>query len=62
MICPIMKSDCDTKCALWSFDNAECALLLMGEGMRELSFTADEANRDCGIRVHVTQKARDYND
>ena len=52
MICPIMKSDCDT----------ECALLLMGEGMRELSFTADEANRDCGIRVHVTQKARDYND
>ncbi|MCI6708530.1 MULTISPECIES: hypothetical protein [Eisenbergiella] len=57
MFCPIMKSECcETGCALWSFDNEECALLLMGEGMRELSFAADEANLDCGIRVHVTRR------
>lgn len=57
MFCPIMKSECcETGCALWSFDNEECALLLMGEGMNELSFAADESNLDCGIRVHVTRR------
>lgn len=57
MFCPIANNECcDIGCALWSFDNEECALLLMGEGMKELSFAADEANFDCGIRVHVTRR------
>lgn len=37
-------------------------MLLIGEGMRELSFAADEANFDCGIRVHVTKEAVVDND
>ena len=58
-----MKSKCcESDCALWSFNNGECSLLLIGEGMRELSFAADEANFDCGIRVHVTKEAVVDND
>lgn len=61
MMCPFAKDDClEYGCALWSSDYEECALLLVGEGIKEISFAVDidNANDDCGIHVHVTKEER----
>lgn len=34
----------------------DCAIALIGESAREFAFAADDANLDCGIRVHVTKE------
>ena len=56
MFCPFRNNECGSGCALWSREYEECAILLVGESMKELGFAADEANLDCGIRVHVTKE------
>ena len=57
MTCPFWRDECREKaCALWSMAHEECSLLLMGEGIKDFSFAADDANFDCGIRVHVTKE------
>lgn len=54
--CPFLKCRvCGEGCALWSLDHEACALLLIGEGIKEISYAADESNLDCGLRVHVTK-------
>lgn len=56
MFCPFRNDECTAGCAIWSSDFEECALLLLGESMKEVSFAADSANFDCGVRVHVTKE------
>lgn len=58
MTCPFKnyEYDCNAGCALFSEDNEECAILMIGEGIREIAYAADDANFDCGIRVHVTRE------
>lgn len=62
MYCPFRKDECYSGCAIWSEDFEECALLLLGEGMKEISFAADSANFDCGLRVHVTKEVVNHGD
>lgn len=57
MTCPFKNYECDTDdCALFSVNCNECAILMIGEGIREIAYAADDANFDCGIRVHVTRE------
>lgn len=36
---------------MYSMDFEACSLLLIGKSMKEISFTADNVNTDCAIRV-----------
>ena len=57
MYCPMDKNRCiECACAWWSGKHEECAVFLIGEGAREIAYAADDANLDCGIRVHVTRE------
>lgn len=49
---------CSEECALWSLDHEACAFLLMGEGIKDLSYATDDINFDCGLRVHVTKEEK----
>lgn len=63
MYCSITQGECIEKaCAWWSMDFENCAITLIGESASELSFTADDTNLDCGIRVHVTKEEEKSND
>ena len=55
--CPIAKDECiEQACRWWSCLNEECSVLLLGEGMKEISFATDDINFDCGFRVHVVKE------
>lgn len=57
MYCPMTELMCmKNDCAWWCTDFENCAITLIGESAREFSFTADDVNQDCGIRVHVTKE------
>lgn len=57
MFCPLMRDECfGYGCGWWSDNYEECAIKLIGDSVREISFSADDANFDCGIRVHVTKE------
>lgn len=57
MYCPITRDECfEIGCEWWCEDFGDCAIALMGRSLGELSFSADSANIDCGIRVHVTKE------
>lgn len=40
----------------WCMDFEDCAIALIGRSSGEIAFAADDANFDCGIRVHVTKE------
>lgn len=57
MYCPITRDECmRCGCGWWSMNFEDCAIALIGESAREFAFAADDANLDCGIRVHVTKE------
>lgn len=57
MYCPITRDDCmEGACGWWCIDHEDCAMALLGNSLSEISFAADEANLECGIRVHVTRE------
>nr|DAH48094.1 MAG TPA: hypothetical protein [Caudoviricetes sp.] len=51
IFCPFTKHECMECCGMYSMDFEACSLLLIGKSMKEISFTADNVNTDCAIRV-----------
>lgn len=50
MFCPILKDDCKGEsCAWYSKDYETCAVLLTGEGLSDISVSAE----DKGIKVII---------
>lgn len=63
MYCPMTELMClKNDCAWWCTDFEDCAITLIGESAREFSFTADDVNLNCGIRVHVKKEEAKQND
>lgn len=57
MLCPIMRDECfECGCGWWCVDFEDCAIALIGRSAGEIGYAADDANIDCGIRVHVTKE------
>ena len=57
MICPILKDECLEKaCSWWCYDDENCAVNMLGHCVQEISFAADNANLDCGIRVCIIRE------
>ena len=57
MICPFLRDECvEDACAVWSYQSDLCSLLLVGEGMQNLSFALDDTNKDCGLRIEVLKR------
>ena len=52
--CPFAKEECMTYCCgLYSPSYESCSFLLIAEGMKEISFSADDTNLDCALRVNI---------
>ena len=52
--CPFAKNECMTYgCGLYSPFYESCSFILIAEGMKEISFSADDTNLDCALRVSI---------
>lgn len=54
--CPFMKNICMTyACGLYSPTCEKCSFLLIAESTEQISFSADDTNLDCALRVSVNK-------
>ena len=59
--CPFAKNECMTYgCGLYSPFYESCSFLLIAEGMKEISFSADDTNLDCALRVSIQKPKGEY--